>query len=201
MESLSSSSPRRVVRTFITYMLENLAEEITLDDLASRAGVSRFRGAKQFQRITGKSPIAFLWDLRTVVAADLMTQVKNARLTDILAHCGFVSGAHFSRRFQKLMGQSPRSFRAMAQQILSCRASRSYSRTLADMVQHPPELLHAALERLASLPDLTRSSSDVVASVIRLITATLHSMDSNSARSRSSPVQGSTKSHSKNQEQ
>jgi AraC-like DNA-binding protein len=110
LAKIKDSCPR-VAEKVVAYVLENFAEEIELDDLASEAGLSRFNFCRKFQRECGVSPMRWLWNFRTLLAAEFMTLDPRWSLTDVAFSCGFTSSAHFSRSFKAMFKVSPSAFR------------------------------------------------------------------------------------------
>jgi AraC-like DNA-binding protein len=108
--SLPFTCPR-IAEKVIAYVLENFAEEIDLDDLAQQAGMSRFNFCRKFHRECGLPPMRWLWNFRTVLAAEFIGLDPKWSLTDIAFACGFTSSAHFSRSFRAMYNQSPSEFR------------------------------------------------------------------------------------------
>lgn len=62
----------RRLRWAIDFMHAHLADEVTLDDLAAAARLSRFHFLRVFQAAHGRTPMAFLRDLRTRRALALL---------------------------------------------------------------------------------------------------------------------------------
>ena len=98
----------------IAYVLSNVGEEITLDDLSAAAGLSRFEFSRKFQRLSGVSPMRWLWTFRAVLAAEMITIDPHWSMTDVAFACGFSSSAHFSRSYKEANGCSPSQHRKVA---------------------------------------------------------------------------------------
>ena len=84
---------------------------LTLADLARAAGLPQNTLTRFFNRDYGMSPMRWLWSFRVVLAAEMIATAPAWPLTVVAEECGFVSLAHFSRRFRELFGESPSSFR------------------------------------------------------------------------------------------
>ncbi|OYY68144.1 AraC family transcriptional regulator [Sphingomonas sp. 28-63-12] len=95
------------VRDFIR---GNLAQRITLGDLAGVAGYSRYHFVRAFRDSTGQPPYAFLLDERVRVAQQLLQQTE-APIAEIAQQTGFGSHAHFSARFRDRTGLTPADYR------------------------------------------------------------------------------------------
>lgn len=95
------------VRDFIR---SNIAERITLDDLAQVADYSRFHFVRAFRESTGLPPYAFLLNER-VRAAQAALQIADVPIAQVARDTGFGTHAHFSARFREATGMTPVEFR------------------------------------------------------------------------------------------
>lgn len=95
------------VRHVILYVSEHFSDDISLDDLAGAAGVSRFTLCRCFERCFGTTVMNWLWQVRVSLAKFFLDSAMGGRLTDIAVFCGFNSSAHFSRTFRKYFLKSP----------------------------------------------------------------------------------------------
>ena len=95
----------------LAFVLDNFAEEVRLEDLASAAGMSRFNFCRRFHRDCGVPPIRWLWNFRTILAAEFIALDPRWSLTDVAFACGFSSSAHFSRSFKAMFRKSPSAYR------------------------------------------------------------------------------------------
>jgi len=85
-------------------------EPLRLADLAELAGMSQSGFQRAFRRITGRSPIAYVLQLRLQRAAELLCSTEH-RITDIALACGFSDSNYFARQFRVAMGMSARDYR------------------------------------------------------------------------------------------
>ena len=97
----------RLAQRVMPFILETFADEITLDDLARVAGMSRFNFCRRFHQECGLPPMRWLWSFRTILTAEFITLDPKWSLTDVAFSCGFKSSAHFSRSFKILFHQNP----------------------------------------------------------------------------------------------
>lgn len=102
------------VRTAIAYCIENFAEDIGLTNLAEAVSMTRFSFCRRFVRECGITPMRWLWDFRTLLAAELIRRAPHWSMTAVAFACGFTSSAHFSRAFRACHKQCPTSFRKKA---------------------------------------------------------------------------------------
>jgi AraC family transcriptional regulator len=100
-----------IAEAVVAYVLANFAEEISLDDLAREAGLSRFNFCRRFHRECGLPPMRWLWTFRAALAAEFIAIDPRWSLTDVAFSCGFTSSAHFSRSFRAAYGMSPSQYR------------------------------------------------------------------------------------------
>lgn len=100
---------KRLARV-IEYMSAHVADALTLQDLATEAGVSKFHFTRLFRMATGTTPYDFLVGLRMGAARDLLT-TTDLKISAVAARCGFGGAAHFGTAFAKRFGLSPTAFR------------------------------------------------------------------------------------------
>jgi AraC-like DNA-binding protein len=102
----------RAVERAITTIRTNLAEDITIDDLARAALFSKFHFTRVFRRITGVSPGRFLAAERLQEAKRLLSTTSFS-IADISRRVGYQSVGTFSTRFTRSVGMSPTSYRRL----------------------------------------------------------------------------------------
>ena len=83
------------------------SEEISLDDLATIAGVHRVTVSKNFSRYFGCTFGEYVRKIRIEKALHLI-RTTNQSLTDIAVDCGFYDQSHFTRTFKSLTGLLPK---------------------------------------------------------------------------------------------
>ncbi|WP_114087219.1 AraC family transcriptional regulator [Thalassospira profundimaris] len=107
---LSMAVRRRVT----DYIAAHLECAITLDDLASVAGLSVFHFSRMFRASLGEAPHQFVLRKR-VEQARHMLRDRQLGLAEIAVRCGFSSQAHFTTRFGHIVGVSPARYRQIVQ--------------------------------------------------------------------------------------
>lgn len=95
----------------LEYMHGSFSEGITIDDLASKANLSRSQFTRTFRKLFGLSPYDYLKNLRINAASGLLRETT-LKTTEIALQTGFYDHSHFSKVFKEIMGMSPRDFRA-----------------------------------------------------------------------------------------
>ncbi len=95
----------------LAYVQDRLDQTITVDALASQAGMSPSHFARVFKETVGSTPMQFVMAYRIEQAIAMMANPQRP-LGDIALACGFSDQAHFTRSFKQVTGQTPRAFRA-----------------------------------------------------------------------------------------
>jgi transcriptional regulator GlxA family with amidase domain len=99
---LRGEALHRVMR----FVDERLGESISLADLASLAGVSRFHFARQFRVSTGESPMEYRRRMRIERAKRILVQ-QSSTIAEVAIRLGFADQSHFTRTFRRMVGVSP----------------------------------------------------------------------------------------------
>jgi AraC-like DNA-binding protein len=100
------------VRHAVRRLEADFADEISLNELASMAQMSRSHFALLFRQFTGYTPHQYLLLVRLNHARKLITQGNPARsLAEIAATSGFCDQAHLNRHFRRVFGTTPAAFR------------------------------------------------------------------------------------------
>ncbi len=90
----------------IAHMSSNLDGSISIDDLASRAGMSKAVFHRKFKQVTTMSPIQFVKSMRLNNAA--MKIAGGMAVNQAAMDVGYISPSQFNREFKRIYGQSPR---------------------------------------------------------------------------------------------
>ena len=87
------------------------SEELSVDDLATAAGLSRAYFSREFRRAFGESPHSYLLTRRLERAAALLRGTDRS-VADICFSVGLTSVGSFTSSFTRHFGQSPAAYRA-----------------------------------------------------------------------------------------
>ena len=98
-------SPERAARAK-EMLWNNLAGEISLDELAASCGMSRDAFLVAFKNTLGMTPFSWLVSQRMEIARSLLTQSK-LTLAEVAGACGYSAQSQFTRAFTAAHGQSP----------------------------------------------------------------------------------------------
>lgn len=101
--------PQRLQRVS-DFIADNIAEDISLNDLSNVSCLSPFHFSRAFKASTGASPIQFLSNLRMIRTKELLASTRHS-VDAIALQVGYASGASLSRAFKKLTGTSPARYR------------------------------------------------------------------------------------------
>ncbi|MBO9608483.1 MAG: AraC family transcriptional regulator [Paenibacillaceae bacterium] len=82
-------------------------DEMTVEQLAETAGLSRFHFMRLFKLKFGKGVTEYITELRLADAKRLMTEQANLSLRDIAFQVGYKNETYFSRLFKKQTGMAP----------------------------------------------------------------------------------------------
>jgi AraC-like DNA-binding protein/ligand-binding sensor protein len=93
------------------YVSQHYREEFSLPDVARVVNMSANYFSEKFKEVTGLKFIEFVARTRIEKARNLL-QNPNLHISEIAFEVGFQSLSQFNRRFKKIIGQSPRDYRA-----------------------------------------------------------------------------------------
>ncbi|GGG81499.1 AraC family transcriptional regulator [Paenibacillus radicis (ex Gao et al. 2016)] len=101
---------RRGMEQSIRYLKEHYREPFTVDLLAERTMVSRWRYTRMFKELTGQLPLDYVNGIRIERSKQLLLQTED-RLHAIAETVGYNSEYYFNRRFKQTVGISPGQYR------------------------------------------------------------------------------------------
>ncbi|MGK0188694.1 MAG: AraC-like DNA-binding protein [Verrucomicrobiales bacterium] len=98
------------------FILENFTENLTLSQVASQSGVSRFYLCKCFKKATGTTLTEFIGRLRIEKAKQLLLNSLQS-VSEIALDVGFNSLSQFNRMFVRYVGECPTKFRYGSKEV------------------------------------------------------------------------------------
>lgn len=101
-----SDRMNQVVQLITTYMENNYAKEISIEQLATLYYVSPTYLSKIFKDLTGVSPINYLIQIR-LKNAHQMLEKQDLTVKEVAKAVGYEDAYHFSKSFKKHFGISP----------------------------------------------------------------------------------------------
>jgi len=102
--------PPRASRRVREFVEEHLEENISIQALASIAGLSMYHFARAFKQSEGMTPHEYLIHCRVQRAKDLLAET-DLPLSEIALASGFSDQSHCARRFREHVGVTPSSYR------------------------------------------------------------------------------------------
>lgn len=100
---------RRLLRV-LEFMKSHFAISLTLDQLATEAGISRFHFSRMFKEKIGVTPHRYTVQLRMQHAERLLRET-DLSIGEIALTCGYIHQGHFAASFAREFNCSPAAFR------------------------------------------------------------------------------------------
>lgn len=110
--TLTSISDRHLqqIERSIHYIDSHIGMNITLDELAAIASMSRSYYSRLFRMLNGMSPWDYLLTKRVELAQRYLLQTNDSML-EIASRCGFNSSANFNHCFKRVTGRTPTQYK------------------------------------------------------------------------------------------
>ncbi len=89
----------------VTFMRDQVDEQLTLDDMAAEVSMNKFHLLENFKSLYGDTPLQYFRDLKLEKATHLLKD--GHPVTDVCYRLGFESVGSFSNLFKKKFGVSP----------------------------------------------------------------------------------------------
>jgi len=115
--------PRYELRHVMDYIVSNLAEDNSLQELADLVQMSPSHFCRSFKESTGRSPHQYILHLRVEEAKGLLRGTRLG-IAEIAQRVGFSDQSHFTMIFRQVVGTTPAHWRGR-ELIGSFRRSRS----------------------------------------------------------------------------
>ena len=104
-KSFTSKHYKRV----LDYAATNFGGEISIEDMATEAGLSVSHFSRLFKQTIGESPHQFVMHYRIDRSKDMLKDTDRTKI-DIALSCGFADQAHFTRVFKQFEGMTPKQY-------------------------------------------------------------------------------------------
>jgi AraC-like DNA-binding protein len=100
-----------IIEDIVSYIMDHLSEELSLEELADKANLSPFYFSRLFKKETGFSPHDYILTSR-INHAKYLLLTSQLSVKDICFKLGFSSESAFCTAFKKKTNQSPGDFRS-----------------------------------------------------------------------------------------
>jgi AraC-like DNA-binding protein len=94
------------IKDIISYMRENIACNLSIDDFADYMCISKYHFSRKFKQATGFTPMEYFNRLKIQKACELI-DVTSQSIKEISANLGFCNPYYFSTVFKRITGLSP----------------------------------------------------------------------------------------------
>ncbi len=139
------ASPAGGLEATRTWMLERLADPLTLEAMARHAVMSRRTFVRHFRAETGTSPLRWLLHQRVLLAQQLLERTDEP-LERLAARCGFGSALVLRQHFRRATGTAPLAYR------LAFRGhARPTARAAGEVAEAITRLPHTPRSRVARI--------------------------------------------------
>ena len=94
------------VAIFLRYIAEHFGEDISLNNLAASAAVSKSECLRCFKSVMNTTPYQYIGEFRLSKAAERLRQTDDS-ISAVATECGFNHLSHFGKCFREKTGMSP----------------------------------------------------------------------------------------------
>ena len=108
-QNLNKLAPKKL-NIVLEYIEANLAQKITLSDLAAIIGVGKFYFCRLFKGSTNLTPYNYVLQQRVKLAKKLLKS-SVLPICDIALECGFSNQSHLAKHFRNAVGTTPKMYR------------------------------------------------------------------------------------------
>jgi AraC-like DNA-binding protein len=119
----SPTGPRRAVLLARSYLEDNYAANVSLEDLARIAAISPFHLARLFQHEVGMPPHAYQIQVRLSHAKPMI--LDGLPISRVATDTGFFDASHFTRHFKRQVGVTPGEYALIRKNVQSSRRTAS----------------------------------------------------------------------------
>lgn len=100
---------RQRMRHMLKFIEGHYAEDVTMEEIAESAGVSKSEALRCFHESLQTTPYRYLMDYRLSKAARLLAETA-LPVSEIMIRCGFHQQSYFGKCFKERTGMSPKAY-------------------------------------------------------------------------------------------
>jgi AraC family transcriptional regulator len=105
----ASGLPQSQLKQVIDYMKANLAQDLSILDLAILTNMSESHFSRSFKQSVGISPYQYLVQQHVERAKQLLGQ-QSITISTIALDCGFANQTHLTKVFRQMTGMTPKAY-------------------------------------------------------------------------------------------
>jgi AraC family transcriptional regulator len=109
LEFKTNGLPQSQLEHVIDYMKANLAQDLSILDLATLTGMSESHFSRSFKQSVGISPYQYLMKQRVERAKQLLEK-RATTISSIALDCGFANQTHLTKVFHQMTGMTPKAY-------------------------------------------------------------------------------------------
>jgi AraC-like DNA-binding protein/CheY-like chemotaxis protein len=106
---VGSETPPAILRV-VRHIEKNIQAHFTVDQLAGKAGMSKFHFSREFKKSTGVSPMNFV-NARRIERAKELLRKEDLQIFTVALKAGFSDYSNFIRTFKQFTGLTPTAYR------------------------------------------------------------------------------------------
>lgn len=106
VQSEPISDRMAIIKQSIEYIHHNYNRDISLDEISSEVGISKFYFCRIFKEVTGITPNNYIFQVRCNQAHQLLSET-DISIAECGEECGFNSTAYFAKCFKSVFGFPP----------------------------------------------------------------------------------------------
>lgn len=108
--SRKSSVNEMRLKEMLSFIHDNYHKELTIDEIAKSANISKSECFRCFKSMIDKKPVAYLNEYRLKQAVNMLLST-DMQITEICFACGFNHISYFGKIFRRYYGLTPKQFR------------------------------------------------------------------------------------------
>lgn len=109
-KDISENKSDNVIKDAITYILQNIHKDISVNEIAEKIGMSKYYFIRKFKKYVGYPPIQYI-NIQRCEMAKVLLREKNNSIKQVAKLCGFEDASYFSKVFYKYTHVHPSDYK------------------------------------------------------------------------------------------